>query len=100
LTRNAFYRRDPLKWLFKTSYNWYLRLAGMRTVRYFADVKPYVEHVQAGGKHLRGPIELMCHPGARLRLPVSGITTETGLLLSPRFGDVLKGLRLIPYREV
>lgn len=100
LTRNAFYRRDPLKWFFKTSYNRYLRLMGMRTVRRFADVKPYFAHVRAGGSHLRGPIELMCHPGARLRVPVSDMTTETGLLLSQEFGDFLESVRLIPYREV
>ena len=100
LTRNAFYRRDPLKWFFKASYNRYLRLAGMRTVRRFADVKPYFAHVRAGGRHLGGPIELMCHPGARLPVPVSGMTTETGLLLSPDFGDFLESVRLIPYRDV
>jgi predicted glycoside hydrolase/deacetylase ChbG (UPF0249 family) len=100
LARNAYYRRTPLKWLFKTSYNRYLRLAGARTVRYFADVKPYFMHIRAGGGHLRGPVELMCHPGARLREPIAGSTRETQLLLSPEFGEFLQGVRLITYPDV
>jgi len=100
LARNAYYARTPLKWLFKTSYNRYLRLAGARTVRYFADVKPYFRHVHEGGAHLRGPIELMCHPGARLREPIAGAARETELLLGPEFGAFLRGLQLIPYVEV
>ncbi len=100
LTRNVFYRGTPLKWVFKTCYNRYLRLAGMRTVRYFADVKPYFTHVQAGGAHLRGPVELMCHPGARLPQPMAGCTRETQLLLSQEFQEFLQGVRLISYREV
>lgn len=100
LARNAYYHKTPLKWLFKVSYNRYLRLAGMRTVRYFADVKPYFMHVHAGGGHLAGPVELMCHPGAMLSTPLSTFERETDLLLSREFGEFLGGVRLIPYREV
>jgi len=100
LARNAHYRRTPLKGLFKTCYNRYLRLAGARTVRYFTDVKPYFTHVQAGGRHLRGPVELMCHPGARLREPIAGSTRETQLLLSHAFGEFLQSVRLITYPQV
>lgn len=100
LTRNAFYRKSMLKWLYKTSYNSYLRVAGMRTVRYFADLKPYFKHVSSGGRHLRGPVELMCHPGAQLPAPLGHADTETGLLLGKSFGDFLETVRLISYREV
>jgi len=100
LSRNAFYKRNPLKTAFKSSYNAYLRLAGMRTVRRFADLKAYVAHVTAGGRHLRGPVELMCHPGARLPTPLADAESETGLLLGNAFGEFLQTIDPISYRQV
>jgi len=100
LTRNAFFSGSPLKRLFKWSYNQYLRVAGMRTTRYFTDVKPYFLHVGAGGKPLPGTLELMCHPGARIGNPEVGFPSETELLLSEGFGEFLKGLHLVSYSEV
>lgn len=100
LTRNAFIKGSKLKRVFKWSYNQYLHVAGMRTTRYFTDVKPYFLHIGGGGKPLPGTLELMCHPGARIRTPGLGFPDETELLLSEAFGVFLEGLRLVNYCEV
>jgi chitin disaccharide deacetylase len=96
LTRNAYYRRTPAQALFKAAYNGYLRAAGMRTTRWFTDVKPFVRHVAAGDAPPAGAGELMCHPGSVL----DGATDETAFVLGDAFAAAVRGRRLGSYAEL
>ena len=45
----------------------------------------------------RGFAELMCHPGMRHATPTDGHLTETHLLLSARYREMLGAIDLVPY---
>ena len=96
LTRNAFHKAPPHVSFLKKGFNTYLRVAGMRTTRWFTDIKPYVRHLAAGGRPLVGPTELMCHPGAIL----DGVTDETQFLFQEPYESIHRRLRLISYQDL
>ena len=96
LTRNAFHSASPVVTVLKAGFNLYLRLSGMKTTRYFTDVKPYVRHLANGGAALTGIAELMCHPGSVL----DGVTDETAFLFAEPYETIHTQMRLISYREL
>jgi predicted glycoside hydrolase/deacetylase ChbG (UPF0249 family) len=98
--RNLFYDRSLLKSIFKLGYNGYLSFSGVKRVKWFTDVKPYYIHRQGGGEPVRGNLELMCHPAARLKSPIEDYTTEADLLLGATFPLAISDKRLVAYSEL
>lgn len=96
LTRNAFHRASPLVTALKGGFNAYVRFAGMRTTRWFTDIKPYVRHLAGGGAPLSGVTELMCHPGSVL----DGATDETTFLFDEPYNSIRTQMELISYQEL
>jgi hypothetical protein len=96
LTRNAFHQASRLVTVLKEGFNVYVRFAGMRTTRWFTDIKPYVRHLAGGGRPLPGVVELMCHPGSVL----DGVTDETRFLLEEPYDSIRRRMDLISYSEL
>jgi predicted glycoside hydrolase/deacetylase ChbG (UPF0249 family) len=100
LARNCYYQRSPVKTGFKLLYNWYLARKGFVAVRTFTDVKPWFHAVGDGGRCPRSPLELMCHPAARLVPSIGSWNTESDLLLSAEFGACIQSATLLSYRDL
>lgn len=98
--RNCFYQRSFQKTTFKSLFNAYLALSGVRGVKRFTDIKPWFEHVSRGGEVPDGPMEIMCHPAAKLADTARHWEIESDLLLSGEMGECLKKVCVVPYSDL